>query len=131
LRTSSGLAGLAFSVALLAFVYLTFGDTYSGQVCNVSPGGTSECASESSTLIEENGSRVLIPLAIPVIVTGLIAATLAGMIELPRPAVWLIAGGLLGFCLLTGFSIGLFFLPAALLLVIAVAMCAHPNAAHP
>jgi len=69
--------------------------------------------SSGHTLIQVNGLNVLIPLAVPVL------ATLAPML-LPRFVVRVGFAAILGlFAVLAGFSIGMFYLPSAVLLIAA------------
>lgn len=104
---------------LLAAGTLTFVDTYSGETCEVTSGGTARCTDESSTLIEENGRWVLGLLTVPVVLAGgMLASTIY---RLPVQVEWLLAGALLAVCLLAIFSVGFLFLPAAALLIAAAA----------
>ena len=75
----------------------------------------------SASLIEVNGPVVLIPLFVPVALTGL--ALLAVWVWNASPIVkrlslWALAAVCLVFCVLGALSIGVFYLPAALALII-------------
>lgn len=59
MRTATLLATLAVLAAALVFAALLLVDTYSGSTCN-----ESGCVDTSSTLVEENGTGVLIALAV-------------------------------------------------------------------
>ena len=74
------------------------------------------------TLLESNGMHVIWALLFPVLLTGIaLAATLLTHVPgaLRLFMTWGPAGVLLGFCLLTGFSIGLWYLPAGVALIAA------------
>ena len=75
----------------------------------------------TATLIEVNGWRVLPILLVPAALTGLALVTIlktnAGQTR-RRVFVWAPAVLLLGFCILGSFSIGIFYLPSALALVL-------------
>lgn len=119
-RAFSG-AGLALTLAADAFLLLA--DTYSSESCSVSPDGTGYCFSSSSSLIQENGEWVLLLLAVPTVLAGVVfLLSLSQSVSrtaklLSRAAAVLFLAG----CLVTGFSIGLFYLPAALACLLAVA----------
>jgi hypothetical protein len=115
---SKALAVLALLAALAAAGYLGLADTYRHETCFVEATGT-RCVSGASTLIEENGAWVALILAVPVAVTAL-GLVLAVQSPAQRPARWVLAAAFFLLCLLTGFTIGLFFLPAALLSVLSV-----------
>lgn len=71
-----------------------------------------------TSLLEASGPEVLPWLALPVVLT---AGVWAG-VERFVPLAWLLALGLVAFSLLTGFSIGLFYLPAAGAATVAAAL---------
>ena len=78
----------------------------------------------STSLIEENGLKVIPLLLVPVILTGLgLFAALYGdnNSRAAKWVLWMTAIVLFAFCLLAIFSIGLFFLPAAIAFIIAAA----------
>lgn len=118
---SKVIALLACGAALSAFVFLTLADSYHGQVCRI--GG--ECESISRTLVEKNGTWVLALLAVPVTITA--AGLAAAWLRLPRAVTRLCGGGVLLFCIVAIFSIGTFFLPAALLLLLAAGLHKKPR----
>ena len=119
MTAASLIAMSALLAAVIAAGFLSLVATYSGQSCEVSPGSTVECIDDSRTLVEQNGQGAYGLLAIPV---GLAAAAVAAILyRLPKGIEWSLAGLLLGACVLAVLSVGLFFLPAALLLVVAVA----------
>jgi hypothetical protein len=112
-----GLATAAVGWALLLFAWALYLPAYQGMRC----GGVPEtCSSSTATLVEANGSGVLFWIALPA------AAAVLGWLFLhlacatrSRPmvnAAWVLVIALLAFSFVTGFSIGLFVFPVALLL---------------
>jgi len=112
-----GLATAAVAWALLLFPWAFLSPAYRGETC----GGTPQtCSSSSATLVEVNGSGVLLWIALPA------AAALLGWLLLHRAcasrqrpmvnAAWVLVIALLVFSFVTGFSVGLFVLPVAVLL---------------
>ena len=82
----------------------------------------SEVVRYSASLVEVNGVWVLIPLFIPVILTGL--ALIALLTWRGRSAgialiLWVLAVFLLAFCLLGSLSFGMLYTPSALALLVA------------
>jgi hypothetical protein len=116
-RVSAALAVL-LAVAAAALLLLQ-PCAYQGEVVDAS-GERSTCAS----LVEVNGWGVAVALAVPVLLTVVGAALSATGRRL-----WAgIAVGVLGgFCVLTGFTVGLFFLPACAALLVAV-LASRPTA---
>ena len=85
----------------------------------------SEVVRHSASLVEVNGVWVLLPLFVPVVLTGLALVALltwkggnAGLVSI----LWVLTGALLVFCLLASISFGVLYIPAALALVIAAAI---------
>lgn len=74
----------------------------------------------TSTLLQVNGPRVLMLLAVPLV--------LAILPFIYRKAMWLAAGSMMIFALITGFSVGLYYIPAAIALLVA-ALEAPPSSA--
>ena len=108
-------------------LWLVLGPVYQGvSVTAVTPGGVaSESTRVTATLIEVNGLRVVPLLIAPVGLTALSLLTaLAPGISRTRRRVFLWASAvlLLGFCVVGIFSIGLFYLPAAVALVVSAVM---------
>ena len=114
------LVALSLVLALLASGVLLVVPTYTGVRASVraseavTPGGavvqrTNEI--RRATLVEVNGPRVLRVLAVPVVLAALPLA--ANWTRLRTAARALAALLLTGFALVTGFSIGLFYLPTA------------------
>jgi hypothetical protein len=79
------------------------------------PGGESTTC---SSLIAENGTWVLGYLAIPVILTVLAFLALVARL---RAVMWTLAILLFALCILSAWSIGLFYVPSAVTLLIAAA----------
>lgn len=84
------------------------------------------CTGGNTSLLSRDGLWVFLPLALPAIAC-LVPVRLRG-----NRAAWLTAGALLVFCLLTGFTVGLFYLPVALVaFVLAALRTGRPHAAQP
>ena len=116
-------SGISHGLAWVAFLWMAFWPAfYQGvSVTPVGPDGTGgERVHTTSSMVEVNGWWVLIPLLVPVILTAI--GLLATFSPSPRKAsrfvsMWAVAILLIVFCLLGMFSIGVFYLPAALLLL--------------
>jgi len=108
-RMPQALALVALIAALGASVLLVFIPFYSGVETNPATG---QQVQGSATLIQMNGWDVLIPLVIPPVLAaaGLLAVLCAKHWRLLF--VWIAASLLAVFVFLTGFSIGLFYVPA-------------------
>lgn len=119
-------AWTAHAFAWAAGIWLAFGPAYEGVSGTAAlpgePGG--EATRFTATLIEVNGLYVIWLLAVPILLTGV------PLLVIRRPAagrvgrkilLWVPAAALLGFCAMAIFSIGLFYLPAALALITAAA----------
>jgi len=115
-------ATLSLLAALAASGVLTFAPVYRSISCTADSNGaeSARCISGSSTLVEENGTQVLVFLAIPVAIALLGLVSSVRPVRIPRFLEWTNVIVLLALVLLTGFSIGLLYLPAAILLLIAV-----------
>ena len=116
---------LAHVAAWAAFLWLVFWPfAYRGVSTQAAPPGSDAApvvTELSASFIETNGLWVVFPLLIPVVLTGL--AYLAGWywnsMRWTRSAfLWALAFLTLGFCALGILSIGAFYLPAALALVV-------------
>ncbi|MCH7706302.1 MAG: hypothetical protein IIB33_04575 [Chloroflexi bacterium] len=116
--------GIAHLLAWVVGLWFVLGPVYQG--VTVTLGGTvSYTTRDAATLIEVNGLRVLPLLMTPVALTGLALLT-ALWTEVGRARrkvlLWVSAVLLLGFCAVSIFSIGLFYLPAALVLMASAIM---------
>ena len=116
------LATAALGAALGAALFLSFGTSYTERSCTASASGDEVCVSSSRTLAEENGDWVLAFLAVPLGFTALVFLTATRLLPLPRAVGWAAVVVLLAGCLITGFSIGMLFVPAALLALAAMAL---------
>jgi hypothetical protein len=96
----SRLAAAAFAAALGASLLLLFLPVYDSD-----PGG-------GATLVQENGAWVIAVLAVPVAIAG-------AALVLPRRARAIVAGLAGAFVVATGFTVGVFYAPTAILLIIA------------
>ncbi len=118
------LAAIAWSVALLVgAATLPF---YSGTRVSVDCPGCPEVVSEleTRTLLEVNGPGVLLVVGVPLGVSLLVAVTLwSGRPSVPA---WVLIALLWLFSLVAVLSIGMFVMPAALLLTLAAAFAGKP-----
>jgi hypothetical protein len=122
------LASLSVAASILAAGFLTFADTYSRESCVLIAPGSRVCTSETSSLIEENGTQVLALLVVPVLISGAGLAAILPRFDLPWFAGWLVAVGYAVLCVIAMFSIGFFFVPSALLLLAATALNGYRRA---
>ena len=127
-------SGLSHALAWAALLWLAFWPySYSGTtVTAIGPDGSGgEIVALYASHIEINGWGVLIPLSIPVALTaiGALAAVTWDRHRLRNKVfLWVATALLFGFCVLGMFSIGAFYLPAALaLLVAAIIMSLIPR----
>ena len=116
----------AWAAHLLAWgagLWLVFRPVYQGVSVSASLPGepAGEATRYTATLLEVNGLWVLWLLLVPILLSGVallaIAFTDAGQAR-RKALLWLAALALLAFCLVGIFSIGLFYLPAMLALLI-------------
>jgi hypothetical protein len=122
-------AGVAVMLSFLAASVLIFVDTYSSRSCSSDSSGVMQCVDSSSTLIEENGAWVLILLSVPVsLALGLYLSIELGASSLVKG---LLAAVLVATCLVAITSVGLFFLPAALVAAVAVFLDRPQNGSQP
>jgi hypothetical protein len=111
----------ALLLALAAGSWLAFSPgLYQGVSVTASSSGEVVQRSEQTSLLAENGTWVLGLLAIPLALTGL---GVFGAVRSRRFLLWSAAVVLIVFSLISGMSIGLFYLPAAVALVVAAALC--------
>ncbi|MGZ4131647.1 MAG: hypothetical protein ACXVWF_01250 [Actinomycetota bacterium] len=112
-RTKAGrFAVAAFVAAVAGALYAAFGPIYGG--CEASmPGGQSSCG--SATGLAVNGSWILVVVSVPVVLA------LVPVLLRYRPVRVVSAVLLWACCVVGALSIGMFFLPAAILMTIAAA----------
>ena len=111
-----GLAGSAFTLSLAAALFLIL---WPGSYHGTTIGTDGQVTETSASLIEENGLRVLPWLLLPV--AACLWAFLASLSETAsaKVAMWLMALLLLLFAFVSILSIGAFYLPAAIALLLA------------
>ena len=115
-------AALAWAVAIGVAWLLVPAGTSTSTSTAVSSDGTVVTETSHPTLLASEGAGVLVPLAVPVVVAG--AAVAAGRSRRAR-GVRLAAGGLLlAGCLVALLSVGLFYVPAGVALVVAGSLTA-------
>jgi hypothetical protein len=98
----------AFAIA----VVLPFAPTGTSETCTATSGEPPVCTQVNTSMLSHEGLWVLLPLVLPAI-AYLVPVKLRGNL-----AAWLTAVALLVFCLLTGFTIGLYFVPVALIALV-------------
>jgi hypothetical protein len=106
-RVSVIMAGLGLLAALAVDAFYLLVEVYRSSSCTVSSTGVADCRESSSTLISENGNAVLLALAFPTILAAAVLLLMLPGLHLSRFFSWLAVALLMGFCLVTGFSIGL------------------------
>lgn len=103
-----------------ASLYLLFGPTYQSSSARLNMPGVDAAGTESrghASALDVNGPHVVAVLGIPVVL-----ALSPLLVRKQRRAALLAAGALtLGFCVVAALSVGTFYLPTALLLLIAAA----------
>jgi hypothetical protein len=114
-------APLVLAVAAAAVLLVI--PTGRAESCFVGIGEETVCSSRSTTLPETEGWDVLGLLAIPVVLAG--APLMLGSTRLRRPALVVSSALLLVFAALGAASIGLFYLPAAVAMVVAAVLDAR------
>lgn len=106
MRDSRWWGGLAM-VALATAAALLFAPTGATESCSASTAGPLTCTSGTTSMLTSEGAWVLAPLSLPALACLLPVAMRSPL------AARLVAIGLFAYCLLTGFTIGLFFVPVA------------------
>lgn len=120
---------VAFVLALISSLLLLVIPLYNSVGSSAVTDGSGNAPSittkvSQTTLLEENGPGVLVILGAPVLVTLL---PLLVRRERRRSLLFVAAGLLTALCILTGFSIGLFFVPTAVAMWIAASLSyRHP-----
>ena len=117
---------LAHGLAWAAVAYLLFVPVYSGQITTAVAQGqptvsTNTTTPTSSTLLEVNGLEIIPVILIPVLLTGfaLLGVVFTKPGRAARKAILLAATVLtFGFCALAMFSVGIFYLPGAVALLV-------------
>ena len=118
----------ALLLALAAGSWLAFSPGfYQGVSVTASSSGEVVQRSEQASLLAENGMWVLGLLAVPVALTGL---GVFGAARRFRFLLWSVAVVLLVFSVISAMTIGLFYLPAAIALLVAAALCNSSRAAR-
>ncbi len=124
-RIAKGLAGVSLLLASAALLFLAFWPySYQSQTMSADGGVVDE---SSASLIEENGMGVLVWLIIPVVMCLVAFLATLSRIRGGKVIIWAMAILLLLFGLVSIFSIGAFYLPAALALIIAAATAKTPS----
>jgi len=117
----STIAAFAWSALLVAGAFTV--PIYSGAQSTASGNGPIQSVATSSTLVAVNGQWVLIPIAVPVVITLLVWIALHRKCSrgssIASFVAWVLVGMLAVFCLVAAFTIGFFIVPVAALLAYA------------
>lgn len=121
--------GVAAAYSLLLVVLATVVPVYGTEssTTTLQPDGseTVEVSSGGATLVSVNGLTALLPVAVPLVVTLLVAVLLRRSAGRPAYATaWVLVALYGAFCVLALLSIGIFLMPVALVLLVACA-CAR------
>ena len=122
-------ATVSLVLAVVAAAYLLLAQcAYRGISVSTSiPGGPGTETQVCRSLIEVSGLSVARWILLPVVIVGFAVFLMRARM---RVGVWVLTILLLAFCVLTGFSIGLLFFPAALALLVS-AILQHADAKQP
>jgi len=116
----------ALLLAVAAGLWLAFyPGFYQGVSVTASSSGEVVERSEQASLLAENGMWALGLLAVPIVLAGL---GVLGALRSHRFLLWSVAVVLLVFSVISAMTIGLFYLPATIALVIAAALCTSSRA---
>ena len=103
-----GLPLVTFVVAVATGVILAFGPTGGSETCTASDGGESLCRSVSRSLVEENGTDVLLVLSVPA------ALAVVGVARPTERALLCVAAAVSIAVVPALLTVGIFYLPSAL-----------------
>ena len=122
--TTTALIGTAHVLSCVAGAWLALGPVYQSEsLAATIPGEPAgEVSRSTATLLEVNGLHGALMLLVPVILTGIALLTIQLTNKSQASRAVLLWGPvvlLLGFCFVAILSIGLFYLPAALVLLVA------------
>ena len=116
----------ALLLAVAAGLWLAFyPGFYQGVSVTASSSGEVVERSEQASLLAENGMWALGLLAVPIVLAGL---GVLGALRSHRFLLWSVAVVLLVFSVISAMTIGLFYLPAAIALLVAAALCTSSRA---
>lgn len=125
-RVSTWAAAVGLALTVVAGLWLALDpDFYQGATSAVSSSGVVTTTADSSSLIEENGGWVVGLLCVPVAlaVLGLYCA-----VRGHRVLLWGSGLLLIGFVVVSGFTVGMWYAPAALALLVAAGLSRDPAA---
>ena len=112
----------AHALAWAAGVLFAVWPIYGGTSMTDSPDGRSSTVTHyTETLIEADGYPAVVALAIPILLTGLALVLVYSTSRwrlVRKTMLWMLAVALLGFCAVGYLSIGFFYIPAALALLV-------------
>ncbi|MDO8716352.1 MAG: hypothetical protein Q7J73_06045 [Dehalococcoidales bacterium] len=112
---SDALAWVAF-LWLLLWPYSYRGVSITATILG---GPAGQITETHTSLLAVNGLRVILPLLFPVVITALLLLmAVSSNKRVAKLTAWPLAAILLGFCVLSGFSIGMSYIPAALVSIV-------------
>jgi hypothetical protein len=118
-RLAFGLATAAVAWGALLIIAALVAPAYSGESCSATTNGSTSCSRYAQTFVEVNGAHALLlvalPLAFALLAWLVLHAKCSRGLRGAGEAATIFGVGLLWFSVLTGFSIGYFALPMALL----------------
>jgi hypothetical protein len=112
------LSGLAFLASIAATIYLLNAPLYQ-YVRVIDTARDGETIRGTATLVEVNGTRVVIQLVVVTLVSGVPLFVALRQSALQRQVTWVSALLLMAYSIAGSFTIGLAFMPSAILLLIA------------
>jgi hypothetical protein len=125
------LSGLAFLASIAATTYLLITPLYQHVETILTESGQ-ETIQSTAGLVEVNGTRVVIQLLLVTLVSGVPLFVVLRRSTLQRSLMWMSALLLMAYSIAGIFTIGLAFMPAAILLLIAAiaSLFIHKGADH-
>jgi len=118
-RLATGVSALALLSACTASAYLWRVPMYASlSTTSTSTSSAVTTGLDSQTLVGANGSWVTVLLVGVTLLCGLPLCVAVAVPGAQRGATWSTALLVLGFSIISGFSVGLFFMPSALLLLV-------------
>ena len=112
------LSALAFLVTITTAVSLVNAPMYQHMETTLTAGGQQETTQTTATLLEVNGRQVVVQFVVVALVSGIPFFVILKRSTSQRLLTWISALLLLAYSIAGSFTIGLFFMPGALLLLI-------------
>jgi hypothetical protein len=129
-RLAFGLATAAVAWGALLILAALVAPSYSGGGCTVTTNGPTRCTHDTQTFVQVNGMHSLLlvglPLAFAVLAWLVLHAKCSRGLQGATEAASMFALGLFGFSILTSFSIGIYVVPMAILILVAAGRTPSP-----